>query len=65
MPTGVVGGMYLKGIQISEIVEVGTKAYFAALSFGVFSSNPPLGRRVAVVSRWIASNPWPTSVRQY
>lgn len=37
---------------------------FAALSEGVRRLNEPSGRRVAIVSMFIASNPWPTSDKQ-
>lgn len=40
-------------------------SYFAALRPGVFRSNSPFGSIVAVVSKFFASKPWPTSVSIY
>lgn len=69
IPIGDVDGMnldrehcisYVDGIKGEETGHT----HFAAYSLGVFSSISPLGSRMAVVSIWMTSKPWPTSVRQ-
>lgn len=60
----VLGGIHLKLQSFSiEVYKIGSMfSYLAAAGDGVCNSKPPLGKRVAVVSRLRASRPCPSSV---
>ena len=58
------GRRHVPGNVKQEFLVQNEMPYFAALSEGVWRSKCPSGSNVAVVSKWNASNPCPSSVRQ-